>query len=84
MLQTNLLCDPCRTMWFRQPKQWPVAKMECGAKVKGGTKTVVLPSDLIYLCREEWGNPKNKEYYDYIKSYSPVDNIRCALFNTIH
>ncbi|KAF5841230.1 hypothetical protein DUNSADRAFT_13875 [Dunaliella salina] len=25
---------------------------------------------------EEWGNPKNKEYYDYIKSYSPVDNIR--------
>ena len=23
----------------------------------------------------EWGNPKNKEYYDYIKSYSPYDNI---------
>lgn len=30
------------------------------------------------LCAEweEWGNPKNKEYYDYIKSYSPVDNVK--------
>lgn len=26
--------------------------------------------------REEWGNPKDKAFYDYIKSYSPVDNIR--------
>lgn len=25
---------------------------------------------------EEWGNPKEKEYYDYMKSYSPVDNIQ--------
>ena len=25
---------------------------------------------------EEWGNPKEKKYYDYIKSYSPVDNVR--------
>ena len=24
---------------------------------------------------DEWGNPKNKEYYDYIKTYSPYDNI---------
>ncbi len=24
---------------------------------------------------DEWGNPKDKEYYDYIKSYSPYDNI---------
>ena len=23
----------------------------------------------------EWGNPKEKEYFDYIKSYSPYDNI---------
>ena len=31
---------------------------------------------------EEWGNPKNPEYYTYMKSYSPVDNVkaqRCAL-----
>jgi oligopeptidase B len=24
---------------------------------------------------EEWGNPKEKIYYDYIKSYSPYDNV---------
>lgn len=24
---------------------------------------------------EEWGNPNNKEYYDYMKSYSPYDNV---------
>jgi oligopeptidase B len=24
---------------------------------------------------DEWGNPKNKEYYDYMLSYSPIDNI---------
>ncbi len=24
---------------------------------------------------DEWGNPKVKEYYDYIKTYSPYDNI---------
>lgn len=27
---------------------------------------------------EEWGNPKNLEYYRYIKSYSPYDNVRSA------
>ena len=25
---------------------------------------------------EEWGNPNEKEYYDYIKSYSPYDNVK--------
>lgn len=25
---------------------------------------------------QEWGNPAEKDYYDYIKSYSPVDNVR--------
>lgn len=24
---------------------------------------------------EEWGNPNDKKYYDYMKSYSPYDNI---------
>jgi oligopeptidase B len=24
---------------------------------------------------EQWGNPNEKKYYDYIKSYSPYDNI---------
>ena len=25
---------------------------------------------------DEWGNPKNEEYYHYMKSYSPYDNVR--------
>jgi len=25
---------------------------------------------------DEWGNPKQKLYYDYIRSYSPYDNVR--------
>ena len=25
---------------------------------------------------KEWGNPKDKEYFEYIKSYSPYDNIK--------
>jgi len=25
---------------------------------------------------EEWGNPKNKLYYEYMKSYSPYDNVK--------
>lgn len=25
---------------------------------------------------DEWGNPNNKEYYDYMKSYSPYDNVK--------
>jgi oligopeptidase B len=24
---------------------------------------------------DEWGNPNDREYYDYIKSYSPYDNL---------
>ena len=24
---------------------------------------------------DEWGNPNEKEYYEYIKSYSPYDNV---------
>ena len=25
---------------------------------------------------EEWGNPSDKKYYDYIKSYSPCNNVK--------
>ena len=24
----------------------------------------------------EWGNPNDKDYYEYIKSYSPYDNVK--------
>ena len=32
---------------------------------------------------EEWGNPKKKEEYDYIKSYSPYDNLAAKAYPTI-
>lgn len=32
---------------------------------------------------DEWGNPKNKEYYDYMKSYSPYDNIEAKNYPNI-
>jgi oligopeptidase B len=32
---------------------------------------------------EEWGNPKVKEQYDYIKTYSPYDNIRRQAYPAI-
>ena len=31
---------------------------------------------LTTLEYDEWGNPNNKEYYDYMLSYSPYDNIQ--------
>ncbi len=29
---------------------------------------------------DQWGNPENKEYFDYMYSYSPYDNIRPAAY----
>lgn len=29
---------------------------------------------------DEWGNPKDKEYYNYMKSYSPYDNVEAKAY----
>lgn len=29
---------------------------------------------------EEWGNPEDKQYYDYIRSYSPYDNVEVKAY----
>ena len=29
---------------------------------------------------DEWGNPKNKEYFDYIMQYSPYDNVEAKAY----
>lgn len=29
---------------------------------------------------DEWGNPNDKEYYDYMKSYSPYDNVKAQKY----
>lgn len=39
--------------------------------------TTILDTSLPLSAMEweEWGNPNDKTYYDYIKSYSPYDNV---------
>ncbi len=32
---------------------------------------------------DEWGNPKNEEYYKYIKSYSPYDNVEAKEYPSL-
>ena len=40
--------------------------------------TTMLDEDIPLTSGEwdEWGNPAQKEYYDYMKSYSPYDNVQ--------
>ncbi len=40
--------------------------------------TTMLDADIPLTSGEwdEWGNPNDKEYYEYMKSYSPYDNVR--------
>lgn len=33
---------------------------------------------------DEWGNPNDKEYYDYIKSYSPYDNVAAKAYPNLY
>lgn len=35
---------------------------------------------LSILEREEWGDPNDKPYYDYIKAYSPYDNVEAKAY----
>jgi oligopeptidase B len=44
--------------------------------------TTMLDDDIPLTTGEfdEWGDPKNKEYYDYMLSYSPYDQTRPASY----
>ena len=33
---------------------------------------------------DEWGNPNNKEYYDYMLSYSPYDNVKAQAYPNMY
>ncbi len=33
---------------------------------------------------DEWGNPNQKEYYDYMKSYSPYDNVESKSYPNMY
>lgn len=43
--------------------------------------TILDPSlPLSVLEWEEWGNPQDKTYYDYMKAYSPYDNVEAKKY----
>jgi len=33
---------------------------------------------------KEWGNPKDKKFFDYIKSYSPYDNVKAQKYPILY
>lgn len=33
---------------------------------------------------DEWGNPNVKKYYDYMKSYSPYDNVKAQVYPNLY
>jgi oligopeptidase B len=40
---------------------------------------------LTQMEYQEWGNPEaSKEYYDYIKSYSPYDNVKAQAYPNLY
>lgn len=47
--------------------------------------TTMLDKDipLSTMEYEEWGNPNDKIYYDYIKSYSPYNNVKKANYPSL-
>ena len=47
--------------------------------------TTMLDPDIPLTTGEydEWGNPNIKEYYDYIKTYSPYDNVERMAYPNI-
>ena len=38
---------------------------------------------LTTLEYDEWGNPNEKDYYDYMRSYSPYDNLQHTDYTNI-
>ncbi|KAK2980354.1 hypothetical protein RJ640_029101 [Escallonia rubra] len=42
-----------------------------------------FPEPAFTLLLQEWGDPRKEEYYFYMKSYSPVDNIAARKYPVI-
>ena len=44
--------------------------------------TTMLDSSIPLTTSEydEWGNPNDKDYYEYMKSYSPYDNVKAQAY----
>ncbi|KAK2989707.1 hypothetical protein RJ640_010459 [Escallonia rubra] len=53
--------------------------------VMSGTSWIdtFFPEPAFTLLLQEWGDPRKEEYYFYMKSYSPVDNIAARKYPVI-
>nr|GMD69165.1 protease 2 [Ipomoea batatas] len=38
---------------------------------------------IVHILLQEWGDPRKEEYYFYMKSYSPVDNVKPQCYPAI-
>ena len=49
------------------------------------TVTTMLDESIPLTTNEfdEWGNPKQKQYYDYMMSYSPYDNVTATAYPAV-
>jgi hypothetical protein len=45
---------------------------------------LLSPSHLFVLLVQEWGDPRKEEYYYYMKTYSPVDNVSADISVFLH
>jgi oligopeptidase B len=58
----------------------------CVAKVPfvDALNTMLDPTLPLTMAEyEEWGNPEEKQFYDYIRSYSPYDNVTSREYPTM-
>jgi hypothetical protein len=59
-----------------------------GGKAVGTEAQKIYCSLWIFLISpfywQEWGNPNKEEFYYYMKSYSPMDNVSPTLFIFCH
>jgi oligopeptidase B len=48
--------------------------------------TTMLDESIPLVTNEfdEWGNPKQKVYYDYLLSYSPYDNVKAQAYPALY
>jgi oligopeptidase B len=48
--------------------------------------TTMLDASIPLTTNEydEWGNPSNKEYYDYMLAYSPYDNVKAQSYPALY
>lgn len=66
--------------FLNQTPQWCAAALAHVPFVDIVTTILDDSLPLSVIERDEWGDPNDKSFYDYMKSYSPYDNVRVGHF----